>query len=379
MKKILILAAGNNGTIGLCSINLYKAFRLNSDIIVKLAVVHQFENGIAGFEEAVFCENTNQRIGMVKQLSWLKKIKKDFAPDITVSTLFSVNTLNVLSGGKDIKIGIFHSPHQQAKAKGLLHYSGILFAYNFIYPKLDRLFCVSVEVADSLNSFPLLNKKKVQVVYNVHFLDEIIAKSEIPLPLEYQEIFCHPVILYCGRLDANKAPDRAIKAFAKTKKPSDAQLVFIGTDMENMTIGLKDLARSLEIENQVHFVGQQGNPYPFMKGACALISTSYSEGLPGVMIEALAVGTPVLTTNSSKGIWEIFSCTKDYNKELQINYENECGIITPNHPLGKKYNNEHDIDCLSEGIEAMFNIPRVQFFKFADSVNSVSVVSKYLL
>lgn len=378
MKRILLLAAGNNGTIGLCSINLYKAFKSNPDIIVKLAVVHQFDNGIPGFEDAVFCEGTNQRLGMAKQLSWLKEVKRDFIPDITVSTLFSVNTLNVLSGGKDKKVGIFHSPHQQAKAVGRIHYAGTLFSYNIIYPKLDYLFCVSEEVSDSLNSFPLIDKKKIHVVYNVHFLNEIIAKSETPLPTEYQEVFSHPVILYCGRLDANKAPDRAIKAFARAKKPIGAQLVFIGTDIEDMTNSLIELAHGLGIEGQVHFFGQQVNPYPFMKSARALISSSYSEGLPGVMIEALALETPVLTTNSSKGIWEIFSCTGDYNKDLEVNYKSECGIITPNHISNLDEVRNNDIVWLSKGIEMIINAPSVHSFKFAESVSPQSVVSKYL-
>ena len=212
----------------------------------------------------------------------------------------------------------------------------------------------------------------------MHFLNEIIAKSETPLPTEYQEVFSHPVILYCGRLDANKAPDRAIKAFARAKKPIGAQLVFIGTDMEDMTNSLIELAHGLGIEGQVHFFGQQVNPYPFMKSARALISSSYSEGLPGVMIEALALETPVLTTNSSKGIWEIFSCTGDYNKDLEVNYKSECGIITPNHISNLDEVRNNDIVWLSKGIEMIINAPSVHSFKFAESVSPQSVVSKYL-
>ena len=67
-----------------------------------------------------------------------------------------------------------------------------------------------------------------------------------------------------------------------------------------------------------------------MARSTALVSSSKSEGLPGVLIESLILGKPVVTTNSSRGVWEILSCDENYDAQLRdIMYASD-GIITPN-------------------------------------------------
>ena len=224
MKRILIVAPYNRGTIGLCSLNIYKALQKRSDIIVKCVIVHKYKNGYAEFEDCEGCVKSVS-LGVKKvvacyiQTKWLHKIKKEYRPDITISTLFSCTTISILSGGKDKKIGIFHSPHTQAKGTGWLNYQVTLLLYKYLYPRLDCIYCVSNEVKRSIiESFKTISPSKVEVVYNIHDKDNIRAKSKEPLSMEEQSIFSKPVILYCGRLDKNKAPDRLLKAFALQRK-----------------------------------------------------------------------------------------------------------------------------------------------------------------
>ena len=383
-KRILIVVPFNIGTIGRCSLNLYKALETSGECEVKCIVVHWFENGFEDYNDCDFCQKgklhgVNRVLAFWRQIKWLRLHKKNFKPDLTVSTLFGCSTISALSGGKDFKIGIFHSPHTQAKKDGVFNYLMTLATYHLIYPILDRLFCVSEEVKDSLRSFPFISDKKKKVVYNIHFPEDIRNKSEEELidPKE-AEILSQPTLLYCGRLDKNKAPDRAMIAFAKANKPENAQLVFIGNDVENMTDSLCDLAKRLSIDNAVHFFCKKENPYPYMKSAKALISSSYSEGLPGVIIESLILGTPVVSTHSSKGVWEIFLCSDQYDEELDSLYKCNCGIISSN--LGKKQLTcmDEDTENLSESISLAYKYPRIEDFPFEEKIKPDGVIKEYL-
>ncbi len=156
-KKVLLLVAGDNGTIGSCSLNLYEALKAAPGVEVKCVIIHHFADGYSGFSDAEYYGGDSS-IG--DQIKWLKGVKRDYRPDVTVSTLFGVSTLSVLSGGNDKKVGIFHSPHTQIKAFGMKQYMLTLLQYSFLYPRLDKLCCVSSEVRDSLSAFPWIRDSK---------------------------------------------------------------------------------------------------------------------------------------------------------------------------------------------------------------------------
>ena len=373
-KRILIVIAGNNGTIGMCSRNLYLALKQQNNLEVKCVGVHHFENGLEEFENIEYYKpNGNiilSKIGPLAQIQWLRKIKKEFLPDITISTLFSTSIINVLSGGNGKKIGIFHSPHQQMKVFGKLSYFITLCNYTFIYPHLDKLACVSEEVKESLKVFPFISRKKVEVIYNVHNAKLIKEKGNEDIPEKEMELLSHPYVLFCGRLDENKAPRRALESFANAQKPSDANIIYIGGEENGQLDRLMQKAKELGVDNKVHYLGKKNNPYVYMKHASALISSSYSEGLPGVMIESLILGTPVVTTNSSKGIWEIFSCSNEYQKELDTNYVTDCGIITPNLSYQDSAKKDYDIQKLADAISVVWHFSKVNSFKFEEKVSA---------
>ena len=373
-KRILIVIAGNNGTIGMCSRNLYLALKQQNNLEVKCVGVHHFENGLEEFENIEYYKpNGNiilSKIGPLAQIQWLRKIKKEFLPDITISTLFSTSIINVLSGGNGKKIGIFHSPHQQMKVFGKLSYFITLCNYTFIYPHLDKLACVSEEVKESLKVFPFISRKKVEVIYNVHNAKLIKEKGNEDIPEKEIELLSHPYVLFCGRLDENKAPRRALESFANAQKPSDANIIYIGGEENGQLDRLMQKAKELGVDNKVHYLGKKNNPYVYMKHASALISSSYSEGLPGVMIESLILGTPVVTTNSSKGIWEIFSCSNEYQKELDTNYVTDCGIITPNLSYQDSAKKDYDIQKLADAISVVWHFSKVNSFKFEEKVSA---------
>lgn len=375
MKRVLLVVPFNYGTIGLCSLNLYKAFLKREDVQVKCVVVHKSRNGYSEYEDCDGC--SIGEVPLIKklfagfaQIKWLSGIKREFNPDITISTLFGCSTISVLSGGSDKKIGIFHSPHQQVRCKGLLYYWYTLLQYTFVYSRLDKLFCVSEEVRDSIvNSFKSIDANKVKVVYNIHDIEHIKKKSEEPIEAEYANLLDNPTILYCGRLDNNKAPIRLIDAFAKAEKPLNAQLVIMGKDYENLWPNLSKVVKDYGLSENVHYIGPKSNPYKYMKKAVALCSCSYSEGLPGVIIESLLLGRPVVTTNSSRGIWEIFSVSDEYNKNLSDIFHTSCGCITSNLSHGNSSMYETDICNLANALNFVLHndFSNIEF-KFEEQV-----------
>ena len=116
----------------------------------------------------------------------------------------------------------------------------------------------------------------------------------------------------------------------------------------------------------------------YIKQASALISSSYSEGLPGVIIESLILGTPVITTNSSKGIWEIFSCSNEYQKDLSTNYVTDSGIITPNLSHKDSTKKDFDVHQLSDAISHIWQFPKLKSFTFEEKVSAEYIYRKFL-
>ena len=385
-KRILIVVSGNyDGAISRCSWNIYSAYkRHNEEYDVKCVLLQKVKNGMSEYNGMeTYSEHTHGIFGKlfptISKALWLKRIKKEFAADYTISTLFSVNLINVLSGSKGKTIGIFHSPYKQGKSFGMLKYMASLLSYNFIYPWLDKLACVSTEVQQSLGVFPLISQKKIEVIYNIHNIESIISKSEINVMTdEEKSIFSNPTLLYCGRMDPNKAPDRALLAFARSNRPENAQIVFIGVDKGNLIPKLNAIAEKNNISDKIHILGKKDNPYPFFKQAHALISSSYSEGLPGVMIESLILGTPVVTTNSSKGIWEIFSATENYDSKLSNIFENECGCISSNLAYFDKSNEKIDNDNLKSAVDRIWNRKSTPIFKFKEMVLGDAIIKQLI-
>ena len=386
-KRILIVVPSNGGTIGLCSLNLYKALQQCDGVTVKCVVVHKLNGGYHEFEGCEWCiGNTSAGVKRVfsafYQVKWLKKIKAEFLPDITISTLFSCSTISILSGGRDKKIGIFHSPHTQVRVTGWINYQMTLLIYRFVYPHLDYLYCVSNEVRRSiLDTFRSIPPSKVKVVYNVHDEKNVIRKSLEELTPGEMKVFAFPVVLYCGRLDKNKAPDRLLKAFAKLKRSGqNAQLVFLGKDTDGLWSQLERFAKDADISDCVHYWGAVDNPYKYMRRAKVLVSCSYSEGLPGVLIESLLLDVPVVTTNSSEGVWEILGCEENYQPLLKEMFMAENGIITPN--LSEKDKNQYgvDVDFLVVALKKILadgygKMP----FRFGSQIKAENILKNYII
>ena len=378
--NILIISCSNKGTIAKCSSTLYESLKKKNTLNVKLVNLYKYDDGeqiLEGCDSLVDRRtDVTNNCSYIRKLLWLHKIKKEFRPDITISTLNGVSVLNVLSLGNEKKIGIFHAPKSQTKLFGIFYYFLTLLTYYFIFPFLDECFCVSNESKKDLESVPTISRKKIKVVYNIHNIERIRNMSLEPLDDIHSNIFSNSVILYCGRIDSNKAPKRAIDAIEKVND-EQLHLVIIGPDPYNLW---KEIKKNInpKIRNRIHYLGSQSNPYKYMSRSKMLVSCSYSEGLPGVIIESLSLQIPVVATNSSQGVWEIFSNHKNFNPDLDSIIICEDGIITSN--LSYKNSDKYDLDIsnLAKGIEyVLYNKLSVPF-SFSNKIKEENVIKSYL-
>ena len=112
-----------------------------------------------------------------------------------------------------------------------------------------------------------------------------------------------PVVCGCGSLHPRKGFDVLLRSFASLAGERELRLIIVGEGRERAR--LEALARDLDVAQDVALVGTVANPLAYMARAQLFVLSSTFEGLPTVLIEALACGTPVVSTDCPYGPREI--------------------------------------------------------------------------
>lgn len=177
------------------------------------------------------------------------------------------------------------------------------YLVRLFYPRADAIVAVSKGVADDLSRATGLPRERIKVIYNPVVTPELPEKAKEPLHHPWFAPGAPPVILGVGRLDRAKDFPTLIRAFALLRQKRKARLVILGEGEERPV--LEALTRELGINEDVDMPGFVENPYAYMSRAAVFVLSSTWEGLPGVLIEAMAVGTPVVATDCPSGPSEI--------------------------------------------------------------------------
>lgn len=188
---------------------------------------------------------------------------------------------------------------EQVQHKGYDFYGLSLRLAPWLYGKADAILAVSDATAESLVATSGLDRSRIVVLHNPVVSPAI--ERDAAKPLEHRWLDGqHDVLLYVGRLAPQKDVGTLLKAFALLhEKRETARLVIIGGGEEKAR--LEAQADALGISTAVEFAGFDPNPYRWMARADLFVLTSLWEGLPTVIIEALACGATIVATDSPSG------------------------------------------------------------------------------
>lgn len=173
----------------------------------------------------------------------------------------------------------------------------------FFYRRADAVVAVSQGVASELVHYVGVPPQKVTVIYNPAVTPELFRKADEPL---HHPWFCKgepPVVLGVGRLTEAKDFTTLVRAFALLRQHRPARLMILGEGEDRSQ--LEQLVEELGLSEDVAMPGFVQNPYPYMKQASVFVLSSKWEGFGLVIGEALALGTPVVSTDCPTGPAEI--------------------------------------------------------------------------
>jgi glycosyltransferase involved in cell wall biosynthesis len=172
-----------------------------------------------------------------------------------------------------------------------------------LYPRADGIIAVSQGVADDLAKVLDLPSERIDVIFDPVVTPELHERAGRVVEHPWFTRGAPPVVLGVGRLDPEKDFPTLLRAFNTVRGNRNVRLMILGEGPERFV--LESLAQDLGIADVFTLPGFVGNPLPFIANASVLALTSRFEGLPNVLIEALACGTPVVATDCPGGTTEI--------------------------------------------------------------------------
>jgi len=172
-----------------------------------------------------------------------------------------------------------------------------------VYPWADGVIAVSEGVARGLCRIPGIPPERVTVIYNPVIPADLEVKAAQPVAHPWLAPGQPPVVLGVGKLKLQKDFSTLLRAFRRVRDRREAHLIIIGEGRRRHH--LEDVVRHLGLSADVALPGYQENPFAWMSKASVFVLSSLWEGLPGVLIEAMASGCPVVSTDCPSGPREI--------------------------------------------------------------------------
>ena len=186
------------------------------------------------------------------------------------------------------------------------------FLAHWCYRQAAGVVCVSRAVADDLAAGAGIDRERLLVIYNPVVSQRILDLAHEPptlgtgcpgCPHPWFAPGAPPVVLSVGRLSPVKDFPTLIRAFATLRRKKEVRLIILGEGNDRPR--LEGMIAELGLGPSVALPGFSPNPYAYMARAALFVLSSISEALPPALIEALAVGTPVVATDCKCGPKEV--------------------------------------------------------------------------
>lgn len=173
----------------------------------------------------------------------------------------------------------------------------------YLYNSAEAILMPSAGAADDLAEATGIARHLISVVPSPIVTPDFSIQSEATIDHAWFQEGERPVILGVGELSSRKDFATLLRAYAAMPGNSSYRLVIIGRGRQQAALLL--LAEQLGIADRLSLPGFVSNPYPYMKRAKLFALTSRWEGMPVALIEALALGTPVVATDCPSGPREV--------------------------------------------------------------------------
>ncbi len=261
----------------------------------------------------------------------LERLKQSERPDIALSFLTLPNIMNLLtSGGQPTLVS-----ERTNLSTALVGRAGRVYGnlVRRLYPKADGIIVLSHGAANDLTTNFGVPESLMEVIYNPIDAGAIRRRS-----LESSPGFeGAPLLVHAGRMVREKSQWFLVEVVAELKKRRPGtRLVFLGDGPLKPKLVERAKSHSLrcthaedDTPGDIHFIGFQSNPFPFIAAADLFVFTSSCEGLGNILIETLATGTPIVSSDIDSGPREILAPDTPALMRTDKEDPTRCGLLMP--------------------------------------------------
>jgi len=168
----------------------------------------------------------------------------------------------------------------------------------FTYKQASLIHCVSRDVKFGLVKYYKISPKKIITIPNIIDIEEnnrLANLKSLKLDKKY--------ILFIGRLHNQKNIQMLIDAYLRLDRKHKVSLLIIGEGSEKEKI--RKIIHEKNLEDHIRMLGYIENPFPYIKNSSLLALSSDYEGMPNVLLEAISLGVPIVSTNCHSGPYEV--------------------------------------------------------------------------
>ncbi len=354
MKKVLFFThnlAGGGAEKAVCLIASWYAAHPEKGVDPSVLVVYDNEDEHKKLDRAgvkvTVMKTASKRddpvvkkaVNVLRQAAELRKLKKQMHIDTCVSFLPGADIINSLSRTGERRVVSVRS-----RESLFVHSVWKKWYVKFSYNRADMVVAVSDVVKRDLEDYFGEDPAHVVTIPNV-----IYPPTEADRDCDDEQFAGYArdrrVICSVGRLSPEKNQETLIRAFAGIAADrEDIHLALVGDGPQRDT--LRKLAGDLGISGRVYFAGQRRNPAQYLLKSDIFVLPSLVEGIPNALLEAMACGVPVISSDC--GVRQIIDPSMG-DEELTGVAEGECGLIVP---VG-------DDAVLAEALEKLLDDPEL--------------------
>lgn len=281
------------------------------------------------------------------RMTRIQRAKIRLNPACTISHLEGPNFANLLTVSGGPRLIFVHNKISESYRRKTLRDRAKYALCRFLYPRADCIVAVSQGIADELVQEFRIAPSKISVQNNPVDIGSIRTAAGESCSGFAELLDGQRYIVSVASLTEQKNHFQMLQVFKELTSTDDPmnqlKLVLLGDgplreELEEFSRGLglitwSSAGRQIVIRNtEVFFLGYQNNPYPLISRAQALIMTSFWEGLPISLLEAMSLGVPAVVSDSSTGIRDLWRVsTSDAEKLVNLGkpVDTPFGVLMP--------------------------------------------------